>query len=114
VLLLRPYGAVKASTAAIYAAFDSRDGAYGWHDRRAALTAALAGVRSARHLSALPPNDLASSPLAAALLDAGAFRADVTGAGPLLYGLFHDEAAAATAAARLEPLGESWIARPTC
>ena len=41
-----------------------------------------------RDLAALPPNDLASSPLAAELRAAGAFRADVSGAGPAVYGLF--------------------------
>ena len=35
-----------------------------------------------RDLAALPPNDLASSPLADELRALGAFRADVTGAGP--------------------------------
>ena len=52
------------------------------------LRAALAAVRRPRDLAALPPNDLASSPLAAELLAQGAFRADVSGAGPAVYGLF--------------------------
>ena len=47
-----------------------------------------AGATAPRDLAALPPNDLASSPLAAELLAAGAFRADVSGAGPTVYGLF--------------------------
>ena len=49
---------------------------------------ALAGARRARDLAALPRNDLAASPLAAELEERGAFRADVTGAGPVVYGLF--------------------------
>ncbi len=114
VLLLHPAGAVKPSTGAIYADFDARDGARGWEARRAVLLAALASVRAPRDLAALPPNDLATSPLAGHILAAGAFRADVTGAGPLLYGLFDDVPAATTAAAELAPLGAIWIARPTC
>ena len=43
-----------------------------------------------RDLAALPANDLASSPLAHELRAAGAFRADVSGAGPMVYGLFAD------------------------
>ena len=69
--------------------FDERDGAHGWDERRAALETALAAVRRPRDLAALPPNDLASSPLAADLRRLGAFRADVSGAGPTVYGLFH-------------------------
>ena len=114
VLLLRPTGAVKESTGAIYGAFDARDGAGGWAGRRAALLATLAAVRAPRDLAALPPNDLATSPLAGRILAAGAFRADVTGAGPLLYGLFDDVPAATAAALALAPLGTTWIARPTC
>ena len=114
VLLLRPTAAVKESTGAIYAAFAARDGALGWAARRAALVAALAAVRVPRDLATLPPNDLATSPLARRILAAGAFRADVTGAGPLLYGLFDDVPAAIAAAIELAPLGTTWIARPTC
>ena len=51
-----PDGAAKESTASVYAAFDERDGADGYEERRAPLLAALA----AGDLAALPPNDLAS------------------------------------------------------
>ena len=51
--------------------FDERDGAAGFAERRAALLAALAPVESARDLAALPPNDLASSPLAQELIERG-------------------------------------------
>ena len=88
-MLVLPNGAAKPSTAAVYAAFDERNGSDGWDERRVALETALAEVRRPRDLTALPPNDLASSPLAAALLRHGAFRADVSGAGPTVYGLFH-------------------------
>ena len=64
-------------------------------------------------LAAFPPNDLASSQLAFQLLDLGAFRADVSGAGPAVYGLFRDNAAAKSAAGALEPLGRTWVTRPS-
>jgi 4-diphosphocytidyl-2-C-methyl-D-erythritol kinase len=111
-VLVLPAGQTKPSTAAIYAAFDARDGADGYARRAAELRRALAEVRRPRDLAALPPNDLASSLLAAELLALGAFRADVSGAGPTLYGLFDDRAAAAVAAARLEPVGRTWIVAP--
>ena len=52
--------------------------------RRAAARVVLEVARAGRaaDLAALPPNDLARSPLAARLRDLGAFRADVSGAGP--------------------------------
>jgi hypothetical protein len=59
----------------------------GYDRRRATLLDALENVRRPRDLAALPPNDLASSPLADELRALGAFRADVTGAGPTVYGL---------------------------
>ena len=88
-MLVLPNGAAKESTAAVYAAFDERDGGDGLGGAARALDAALADVRRPRDLAALPPNDLASSPLADELRRHGAFRADVSGAGPTVYGLFH-------------------------
>ena len=88
VLLLQPDGATKRSTADVYGAFDERNGADGFEARAGALEDALAAVRRPRDLAELPPNDLARSPLAAELERLGAFRADVTGAGPTVYGLF--------------------------
>lgn len=112
VVLLLPRRATKPSTASVYADFDARGGAAGWDARRDALRHALDGVERARDLAALPPNDLASSPLAAELLAAGAFRADVSGAGPVVYGLFLDRAAATAARRDLRRLGRTWIAAP--
>ena len=66
--------------------YDAFDREAGFEDRRQALLAAL----EAQDLAALPPNDLASSPIAHELRAAGAFRADVSGAGPIVYGLFAD------------------------
>lgn len=110
VVLLVPERSEKPSTAAVYAAFDREDG---FEERRAALLSTLAKVRRPRDLAALPPNDLASSPLAAQLLELGAFRADVSGAGPAVYGLFHHRAAAARARRRLDAYGRSWLTVPT-
>jgi 4-diphosphocytidyl-2-C-methyl-D-erythritol kinase len=112
VVLVLPAGAAKESTASVYAAFDARDGADGWEERRKSLHDALAAVRRPRDLAALPPNDLARSPLADELLATGAFRADVSGAGPTLYGLFHHRAAAEAARHSLRRLGRTWIAAP--
>ena len=69
-------------------------------------------MRRARDLAALPANDLASSPVAAELLDQGAFRADVTGAGPAVYGLFVHERAARAAARALRREGRTWVTVP--
>jgi 4-diphosphocytidyl-2-C-methyl-D-erythritol kinase len=105
VLLLLPKGASKSSTADVYAAFS---GDAGFDERRAELHAAL----QARDLAALPPNDLASSPLARELLDAGAFRADVSGAGPAVYGLFADPDRAGAARERLADRCSTWLTAP--
>jgi 4-diphosphocytidyl-2-C-methyl-D-erythritol kinase len=112
VVLVLPAGAAKASTASVYAAFDDRDGAKGFRNRRAALRRALAGVKRPRDLAALPPNDLASSPVADELLGLGAFRADVSGAGPAVYGLFTRRAEAAAARRALRQVGRTWLTVP--
>ena len=112
VLLLLPNDATKPSTAEVYAAFDERGGEAGHAERVAALRAALAAVRRPRDLAALPQNDLVSSPLAGELTASGAFRADVSGAGPVLYGLFHRTADAEHAARSLRALGRTWITVP--
>jgi len=108
VLLLLPAGAQKRSTADVYAAFDQRGGEAGYAERAAALRAALAS----RDLAALPPNDLASSPLAERLRGEGAFRADVSGAGPTVYALFETADDAERAQAAVQGLGETWVTRP--
>jgi len=103
---------MKESTGAVYAAFDDRQGADGFAERAAALTEALAAVASPRDLAALPHNDLASSSLAAELEAVGAFRADVSGAGPTVYGLFEEHEAAARAAERVADIGATYVTWP--
>jgi 4-diphosphocytidyl-2-C-methyl-D-erythritol kinase len=112
VLLVLPRGATKRSTADVYRSFDARDGAAGFDDRAAVLRAALARVRRPRDLADLPANDLASSPLADRLRELGAFRADVSGAGPAVYGLFHNRAQARAARRALKGVGRGWVAVP--
>ena len=105
-------GATKESTAAVYRRFDERAGAEGWEARQAALESTLAAVKRPRDLAALPPNDLASSPLAAELLRLGAFRTDVSGAGPAVYGLFHHRRHAGAARRALRSAARTWLTVP--
>jgi 4-diphosphocytidyl-2-C-methyl-D-erythritol kinase len=112
VVVLLPHGAAKTSTADVYAAFDARHEVPGFAERRQTLVDALAGVRRPRDLAALPPNDLVSSPLADEIRATGAFRADVSGAGPALYGLFHHRRDADAARRTLRGLGRTWLAAP--
>jgi 4-diphosphocytidyl-2-C-methyl-D-erythritol kinase len=112
VLLALPKNATKPSTAQVYAAFDERGGEAGFADRAAALRRALDAVRRPRDLAALPPNDLARSPLADELRAQGAFRADVSGAGPTVYGLFHRTADARRAARALGRSARIWVTIP--
>jgi 4-diphosphocytidyl-2-C-methyl-D-erythritol kinase len=112
IMLVLPDGEHKESTAAVYRAFDERDGADGYAERRAALERALAAVLRPRDLAALPSNDLAASPLAERLRALGAFRADVSGAGPVVYGLFRHRKQAEAAAGEVRHLGRTWISVP--
>ncbi len=112
VLLLVPRGVAKESTAAVYAAFDRRGGAAGFERRCEELRVRLAAVESAADLALLPRNDLASSPLSARLEGLGAFRADVSGAGPTVYGLFRDAGTARRAARALRRVGRTIVTVP--
>jgi 4-diphosphocytidyl-2-C-methyl-D-erythritol kinase len=105
ILLLLPHGERKEATAAVYAAFTGEEG---FAERRARLLRALA----LGDLAALPANDLASSPLCDDLRALGAFRADVSGAGPTVYGLFTEQGEAVAAHAALVDRGRIWIATP--
>jgi len=112
VLLLQPNGSAKTSTADVYRRFDERSGADGFDARAQELMRALAAVRRPRDLTALPPNDLAESPFAAELRQLGAFRADVTGAGPTVYGLFHHRRRAEAAQRAVATRARGLIAVP--
>jgi 4-diphosphocytidyl-2-C-methyl-D-erythritol kinase len=112
VVLCLPRGAVKDSTAAVYASFDERRGADDFDERRGALIAVLRGVQRPHDLATLPRNDLASSPYAAELERHGAFRADVSGAGPAVYGLFLHRRQATAAARALRGGGRVWVTAP--
>jgi len=109
VLMLLPEAESKASTGDVYAEFDARGGPAGYEGRRRRLLEALA----AGDLAGLPPNDLARSPHAEELRRLGAFRADVSGAGPAVYGLFLHRAEATAAERELRGLGRTWITVPT-
>jgi 4-diphosphocytidyl-2-C-methyl-D-erythritol kinase len=112
VLVLLPRDAAKTSTGDVYAAFDDRHGPAGFAERRQLLLDRLAEVERPRDLARLPPNDLVSSPVAEAILAAGAFRAGVSGAGPAVYGLFHQRKDAHAARRALRRHGRTWLAAP--
>lgn len=116
VVLVLPYGARKSSTGSVYARFDELGHGPGFPARRAALLEALAACRRPRDLAALPPNDLAEAagrpPELQELVAAGAFRADVSGAGPAVYGLFHHRRDADAAAARCSRSARVWVTAP--
>jgi 4-diphosphocytidyl-2-C-methyl-D-erythritol kinase len=112
ILLLLPKGVSKSSTGDVFAAFDARGGAEGFDERRSKVLAALDTVRRPRDLVVLPQNDLAASSLADELLGLGAFRADITGAGPTVYALFLHGEQARSAQRRISPKGRTWLTAP--
>ena len=116
VLLALPRLGRKTSTADVYRRFDELEGAEDFDERRATLLDALGSVRRPRDFATFPPNDLAAaagrSRLVDELLERGAFRADVSGAGPAVYGLFHHRADAARAARRLRARARVWLVAP--
>lgn len=112
VLVVLPNGATKHSTKAVYDAFDDRNGDAGFAERRDKLIGLLRQAPRLDDFAAWPRNDLAHSPLSRELERLGAVRADVSGAGPALYGLFEREAQARKAAKALESTARSWVAFP--
>jgi 4-diphosphocytidyl-2-C-methyl-D-erythritol kinase len=116
VVVALPRFARKSSTAGVYRRFDELGGGHEFEKRRLVFLEALEAVRRPRDLGALPPNDLAvpagRSPIVDELLERGAFRADVSGAGPSVYGLFHHRPDAARAARRLRPRARVWLVAP--
>ncbi len=116
VLLALEHGAVKESTAGVYARFDALAGGAGFAERRAAVRSIVDGCRRPRELAALPRNDLAdaagASELAARLVSLGAFRADTSGAGPAVYALFRRRPEADAAARKLARSARAWVVAP--
>ena len=112
VLVVLPNGATKHSTKAVYDAFDDRNGDAGFAERRDGLVGLVREASGLEDFAAWPRNDLAHSPLSRELEALGAVRADVSGAGPALYGLFEHEAQARKAAEALEGTARSWVAFP--
>jgi 4-diphosphocytidyl-2-C-methyl-D-erythritol kinase len=116
VLIALPRGARKKATADVYRRFDELATGAGFADRRAALLDALESCRRPRDFAALPPNDLAeaagTAPFAAVMRRLGAFRADVSGAGPAVYGLFQRREQAVAAARRLRLRARVWVTAP--
>jgi 4-diphosphocytidyl-2-C-methyl-D-erythritol kinase len=108
--------ASKRATGDVYRRFDELDGAPGFDERRATLLAALERCRRPRDFASFPANDLAQAAGRSALPDQlrslGAFRADVTGAGPAAYGLFHHRDRARRAARALGPGARAWVSAP--
>jgi 4-diphosphocytidyl-2-C-methyl-D-erythritol kinase len=112
ILLVLPRDVRKRSTAEVYAAFDARGRDEGHAARKVALTKAISETKRASDLAALPPNDLCSSRLSEELRALGAFRADVTGAGPVVYALFSDRARAVAARRAMRRRGRTWLTIP--
>jgi 4-diphosphocytidyl-2-C-methyl-D-erythritol kinase len=112
IVLVLPRGSSKPSTGSVYDAFDARGGDRDYDERRAALVGGLPEICRPRDLARLPANDLATSPVADELRGLGAFRADVSGAGPTVYGLFLHGDDAREAERRMSPLGRTWLTTP--
>jgi 4-diphosphocytidyl-2-C-methyl-D-erythritol kinase len=116
VVVVLPRKARKASTADVYRRFDELGTGEGFAERRAVLLEALASCRRPRDFAAFPPNDLAdaagTAPYANDLRGLGAFRADVSGAGPAVYGLFQRREQAVAAARRLRLRARVWVTAP--
>jgi 4-diphosphocytidyl-2C-methyl-D-erythritol kinase len=114
VVVALPRDAGKPSTAEIYRRYDELGGGPGFDERRAELLRLLAEVRRPADLAGLPANDLAvasgAAGAASELREAGAFRSDVSGAGPAVYGLFETRSEARSAARLLGRRARAWVA----
>lgn len=113
VLVALPAGVAKGSTGAVYRHFDELGGPAGYGERRARVLEVVSSCSRPADLASLPPNDLApaSAPtiLTETLAAAGAFRSDVSGAGPAVYGLFHEREQALGAQSSLPADTQTWV-----
>lgn len=116
VLVALPAGIAKRSTGEVYRRFDELGAGAGFPQRRARVLDTVHSCRTPADLASLPPNDLApaaaASTLAEGLAAAGAFRSDVSGAGPAVYGLFHERAQALAAESSLPADTRTWVVAP--
>lgn len=116
IVLALEAGAAKRSTAEVYSSFDEHEGYEGFDERARAVREIAVSCARPGDLARLPPNDLAAvaeaSELPPRLLASGAFRADVSGAGPTVYGLFHDHGTAVAAASTLPDGTRTWVLAP--
>ncbi len=116
VVVALPRRSAKLSTGSVYRRFDELGGSANFESRRTLLRAALEECTRARDLGALPGNDLAEAAgrprIVDQLVKLGAFRADVTGAGPAVFGLFLKKRDAQKAAWRLRPRAQVWVTAP--
>jgi 4-diphosphocytidyl-2-C-methyl-D-erythritol kinase len=116
VLVALPAGIEKPSTGEIFDRFDRASSHDGYEERRADLLDRLPRCLSARDLGSLPGNDLGPHAgglqLAEELRANGAFRADVSGAGPAVYGLFLQQRHARQALKGLEGARAAWLTVP--
>jgi 4-diphosphocytidyl-2-C-methyl-D-erythritol kinase len=116
VLIALPRFARKGSTADIYRRFDELGVPEEFETRRTRLLEALAGARRPRDFASFPPNDLGAASGRPALVDElyerGAFRADVSGAGPAIYALFQHRPQAERAARGVRARARVWVVAP--
>lgn len=112
VVLVIPTGEQKASTGSVYDAFDARGGGADFGVRSRGFRQAAATISRPSDLGSLALNDLARRPLADRLISHGAFRADVSGAGPTVYGLFERKRDADAAADALGDAGRTIVTAP--
>jgi 4-diphosphocytidyl-2-C-methyl-D-erythritol kinase len=116
VLVALPAGVAKRSTGDVYRRFDELGGPAGYEERRARVLDVVASCNRPDDLATLPPNDLARAAAPSALTEtlraAGAFRSDLSGAGPAVYALFHERERAFTAQASLPAGTRAWVVAP--
>ena len=112
VVLVVPDGVRKESTGSVYDVFDQRGGVPGFAERAAWLDDAIESIVDPTDLATFPPNVLASSPLSDELRALGAFRADVSGAGPTVYGLFSEHESALRAEQAMRSRGRTFVTHP--